>query len=92
MNGLGSFIILEVEDNGAIAHIQERFHQEAVSIPSYSLEGENWLPHLSIAAIRILDGVAQLKTSLKKFRHIEVGNITVPHLDLLQATLTSVLI
>ena len=39
VNGLESFIVLEVEDKGTIAQIQQRFHEAAPLVPSYSIEG-----------------------------------------------------
>jgi 2'-5' RNA ligase len=87
INGLASFIILEVEDNGTIAQIQGRFHEEATSVPNYDLEGEQWLPHLSIAALNHLDGLKQLKTRMRELRDIEIGEIPVNHIDLIQASL-----
>ena len=87
VNGLDSFIILEVEDNGTIAQIQGRFHDEATLVPSYSIEGEKWLPHLSIAGLKSLEGLDELKTQMKKLRYIEVGEMSVTHIDLLQAVL-----
>lgn len=41
INGLASFVIVEVEDNGAITQIQGRFHEDATLVPNYSIEGEN---------------------------------------------------
>ncbi len=87
VNGLASFIVLEVEDKGAIAHIQQQFHQDAPLVPTYSIEGEHWLPHLSIAGLNNLDGLSTLKAKMKELRHIEIGEIHVPHVDLLQAVL-----
>ena len=87
VNSLESFIILEVEDNGTIAQIQGRFHEEATRVPNYSHEGENWLPHLSIAALKHLDELRMLKAKMKGLRHIEIGEIAVSHIDLLQGVL-----
>jgi 2'-5' RNA ligase len=87
INGLASFIILEVEDNGTIAQIQGRFHEEATQVPNYVLEGEKWLPHLSIAALKSLDELGTLKTKMKELRNLEIGEIFVSQIDLIQATL-----
>lgn len=87
VNGLASFIIVEVEDNGAIAQIQGRFHEDATMVPSYSIEGENWLPHLSIAGLKNLQGLKALKSQMTKLRDIEIGEIRVTHIDLSQAIL-----
>jgi 2'-5' RNA ligase len=87
VNGLASFIIIEVEDNGAIAQIQGRFHEEATSVPIYSIEGEKWLSHLSIAGLKSLEGLNTLKATMDELRHIEIGEIQVTHIDLSQAIL-----
>lgn len=86
-NGLASFIIIEVEDNGAIAQIQGRFHEDATLVPNYSIEGENWLPHLSIAGLKSLEGLNALKTEMRELRPTEIGEIRVTHIDLSQAIL-----
>jgi 2'-5' RNA ligase len=87
VNGLGSFIIFEVSDNGAIAHLQGRFHEDATCIPVYPLEGEEWLPHLSIAGIKTLDSIEPLKQRAHQFREIEIGTIQVEEIYLSQAIL-----
>jgi 2'-5' RNA ligase len=87
VNGLASFIIIEVEDNGAVAQIQGRFHEEATLVPNYSIEGENWLPHLSIAGLKSLEGLNALKTKMDGLRSTEIGEIRVTHIDLSQAIL-----
>ena len=80
INGLASFVIVEVEDNGAIAQIQGRFHEDATLVPSYSIEGEDWLPHLSIAGLKNLNGLDVLKSKMDKLRPINIGEIEVkPH-------------
>jgi 2'-5' RNA ligase len=87
VNGLASFVIIEVEDNGAIAQIQGRFHEEATLVPSYSIEGEDWLPHLSIAGLKNLKGLRTLKSQMDGLRRIKIGEIRVTHIDLSQAIL-----
>ncbi|MCZ6678927.1 MAG: 2'-5' RNA ligase family protein [Candidatus Poribacteria bacterium] len=87
VNALGGFIILEVEDNGAIAQIQGRFHEEATLVPSYSIEGEKWLPHMSIAGLTSLEGSDELKARVNELRDIEIGEIGVSQIDLSQAIL-----
>jgi len=59
VNSLGSFIILEVEDQGRISMIQRAFREKTTLIPSYELEGTNWLPHISIAAFQSLEGLEE---------------------------------
>ena len=87
INGLASFVIVEVEDNGAIAQIQGRFHEDATLVPSYSIEGEDWLPHLSIAGLKNLNGLDILKSKMDKLRPINIGEIDVNRIDLSQAIL-----
>jgi 2'-5' RNA ligase len=87
VNGLASFVIVEVEDNGVIAQIQGRFHEEATLVPNYSIEGEDWLPHLSIAGLKNLKGLKALKSQMDGLRRIEIGEIRVTHIDLSQAIL-----
>ena len=87
INGLASFVIIEVEDNGVIAQIQGRFHEDATLVPSYSIEGEEWLPHLSIAGLENLQGLNALKSKMDGLRRIDIGEIRVTHIDLSQATL-----
>ena len=87
VNGLESFIVLEVEDKGTIAQIQQRFHEDAPLVPSYSIEGEHWLPHLSIAGLKSLEGLSKLKAHMRELRCIEIGEMKVTHIDLLQAVL-----
>ena len=87
VNGLASFVIVEVEDNGAIAQIQGRFHEDATLVPNYSIEGEDWLPHLSIAGLKNLRGLKVLKSEMGILRHIDIGEIQVTHIDLSQAIL-----
>ena len=87
INGLASFVIVEVEDNGAIAQIQGRFHEDATLVPNYSIEGEDWLPHLSIAGLKNLKGLKTLKSKMDSLRRIDIGEIEVTHIDLSQAIL-----
>ena len=87
VNGLGSFIIFEVDDNGVIAQFQGRFHEDATSIPAYPLEGESWLPHMSIAGIKTLDSIETLKQRVHQFREVEIGTIQVEEIHLSQAIL-----
>ena len=87
VNGLGSFIIFEVDDNGVIAQLQGRFHEDATSIPAYPLEGESWLPHMSIAGIKTLDSIETLKRRVHQFREVEIGTIQVEEIHLSQAVL-----
>ena len=87
VNGLASFVIVEVEDNGAIAQIQGRFHEDATLVPSYSIEGEDWLPHLSIVRLKNLKGLNALKSEMDRLRHIDIGEIQVTHINLSQAIL-----
>lgn len=87
VNGLEGYIVLEAEDNGAIAQIQGHFHSEATAIPKYPLEGERWLPHMSIAGVKSKRQLDELKEKIKKIRNTEVGTIEVTHIDLLQAVL-----
>ncbi len=87
VNGLASFIIIEVEDNGAIAQIQGRFHKDATLVPTYSIEGEDWLPHVSIAGLKNLKGLKALKSKMDGLRCIDIGEIRVTHIDLSQAIL-----
>ena len=87
VNGLASFVIVEVEDNGAIAQIQGRFHEDATLVPNYSIEGEDWLPHLSIAGLKNLKGLNALKSEMDRLRHIDIGEIQVTHINLSQAIL-----
>ena len=87
VNGLESYIVLEAEDNGTIAQIQGHFHSEVTAIPKYPLEGERWLPHMSIAGVKSKHQLDELKEKIKKIRNTEVGTIEVTHIDLLQAVL-----
>ena len=87
VNGLGSFIIFEVDDNGVIAQFQGRFHEDATCIPAYPLEGESWLPHMSIAGIKTLDSIETLKQRVHQFREVEIGTIQVEEIHLSQAIL-----
>jgi 2'-5' RNA ligase len=87
VNGLASFVIVEVEDNGAIAQIQGRFHEDATLVPSYSIEGEDWLPHLSIVRLKNLKGLNALKSEMDRLRRIDIGEIQVTHINLSQAIL-----
>ena len=87
VNALESFIVIEVEDNGTIAQIQGRFHEKATLVPNYSIEGEQWLPHLSIAGLKSHEGLSELQATMDELRHIEIGEIQVTHIDLSQAIL-----
>ena len=87
VNGLASFVIVEAEDNGAIAQIQGRFHEDATLVPNYSIEGEDWLPHLSIAGLKSLKGLNALKSEMDRLRRIDIGEIQITHIDLSQAIL-----
>jgi 2'-5' RNA ligase len=87
VNGLASFIIIEAEDNGAIAQIQGRFHEEATLVPNYAIEGEKWLPHLSIAGLKSQEGLKEIKVRMNELRDVEIGELWVPRIDLSQAIL-----
>ena len=76
-----------VEDNGEIAQIQGRFHEDATLVLNYSIEGEDWLPHLSIAALKNLTGLSALKTEMDRLRRIDIGEVQATHIDLSQAIL-----
>jgi len=87
VNGLASFIIIEAEDNGAIAQIQGRFHEDATLVPNYAIEGEKWLPHLSIAGLKSQEGLKEIKVRMNELRNVEIGELWVPCIDLSQAIL-----
>ena len=87
LNGLGSFVVCEVNDNGAIARLQGRFHQDAAHIPIYPLEGEEWLPHLSLAGIKSQESISELQQKVHQLRDIELGTVSVNEIHLSQAIL-----
>ena len=87
INGLGSFVICEVDDNGIISNLQGRFHQDAIQIPTYSLEGEGWLPHLSLAGIKSQKIIGKLQENLQRFRDVELGTVMINEFHLTKATL-----
>ena len=87
LNGLGSFVVCEVNDNGAIARLQGRFHQDATDIPIYPLEGEEWLPHLSLASIKSQKSISQLQHRIRQFRDVELGTVQVNEIHLSRAIL-----
>ena len=87
LNGLGSFVVCEVSDNGAIARLQGRLHQDAADIPIYPLEGEEWLPHLSLAGIKSQKSISQLQHRIRQFRDVELGTVQVNQIHLSRALL-----
>jgi len=87
VNSLGCFIILEAEDGGNISLIQQAFRERTILIPSYELEGDSWLPHLSIAAFQSLEGLEEVKIRLGQLREGKIGKIEVKQIDLIEAGL-----
>ena len=81
------FVICEVDDNGIISNLQGRFHQDAIQIPIYSLEGEGWLPHLSLAGIKSQKIIGKLQENLQRFRDVELGTVMINEFHLTKATL-----
>ena len=76
-----------MNDNGAIARLQGRFHQDATDIPIYPLEGEEWLPHLSLASIQSQKSISQLQHRIRQFRDLELGTVQVNEIHLSRAIL-----
>ena len=87
VNSLGSFIILEVEDEGNISMIQQTFREKTTLIPRYELEVDNWLPHISIAAFQSSGGLEELKIRLAELRGKRIGEMKVKRIDLIAAGL-----
>jgi len=87
VNSLGSFIILEAEDGGNISLIQQAFREKSILIPSYEFEGDNWLPHLSVAAFQSLEGLEEVKIRLGQLREGKIGKMEVKQIHLIEAGL-----
>ena len=82
-----SFEISLKRHNGAIPRLQGRIHQDATDIPTYPLEGEEWLPHLSLASIQSQKSISQLQHRIRQFRDVELGTVQVNEIHLSRAIL-----
>lgn len=66
--GFAEVVILEAHDGGVVRGMNQRLLAEVPSIQRYPVDGEIFLPHVSIARFASDEGLPDLKTRLAEMR------------------------
>ena len=84
----GGGVLLEIVDGGATAKLNAALSGHDL-IGNYPIDGEHFLPHLSIAGITSNEGLAETQQVLKELRAQGPGaTITVGRVELVKAWLS----
>lgn len=68
VNGFAEVVLLEAHDGGAVRRLNACLMEAAPELPRYAVDGEMFLPHVSIARFSSNEGLAQLKETLARLR------------------------
>ena len=67
-NAFASVVFVEVWDGGRMRELNGRLLAEVPEIARYPIDGEGYLPHISIARFTSSEGLAELKSTLEALR------------------------
>ncbi len=67
-NAFASVVFVEVWDGGRMRELNTRLLAEVPEIARYPIDGEGYLPHISIASFTSSEGLAELKSMLEALR------------------------
>ncbi len=70
VSGFAEVVILEVHDGGTVRGMNQRLMEALPSVPRYPVDGDIFLPHVSIARFESNDGLLQLKETLAGMRNV----------------------
>ncbi len=72
-NAFASVVFVEVWDGGRMRELNARLLAEVPEIARYPIDGEGYLPHISIARFTSSEGLAELKSALEALRAEDTG-------------------
>lgn len=88
-NGFPEVVFLEAHDGGALRALNELLLNGIDGIARYPIDGEGYLPHVSIARFTSNEGLDQLKETLSELRHEPPGpRFQVRRIELVKAWLS----
>ena len=67
-NAFASVVFVEVWDGGRMRELNARLLAELPEIARYPIDGEGYLPHISVARFTSSEGLAELKSALEALR------------------------
>ena len=68
VNAFASVVFVEVWDDGRMRELNARLLAEVSEIARYPIDGEGYVPHISIARFTSSEGLAELKSTLEALR------------------------
>ncbi|HEY5639682.1 MAG TPA: 2'-5' RNA ligase family protein [Dehalococcoidia bacterium] len=68
VNAFAEVVLLEAHDGGAVRRLNSCLLEAAPDLPRYAVDGEMFLPHVSIARFSSNEGLPQLKDTLAGLR------------------------
>jgi 2'-5' RNA ligase len=68
VNAFEEVVFLEVHDRGVVRDLNRRLIEALPGLPMYPVDGEAFLPHISIARFSSGEGLGQLKQALGEMR------------------------
>lgn len=91
VNAFAEVVYMEVLDGGVIRRLNQRLLEGIAGIQRQPVDGEGYLPHISIARFSSDEGLAELKETLSRLREKQGPGpeMTVRDVLLIQAHLTS---
>lgn len=88
-NSFAEVVFVEVWGGERFAELNKRLMAEIPEIPRYSIDGEGFLPHVSIARFTSDDGLEQLKKTLAELRTGDPGpTFPIRRIDFIKAWLS----
>ena len=72
-NGFPDVVCLEIRDHGETRGLNRALASEIEMLPTYPVDGDTFLPHMSIARFTSSEGLDQLKAALAELRSEEPG-------------------
>ncbi len=67
-NGVAEVAFVEVRDGGLMREVNTRLAAGLARVPRYSVDGDSFLPHVSVARFASDDGLDELKVVLSELR------------------------
>lgn len=91
VNAFAEVVYIEVFDGGVIRKLNQRLLEGVPGIQAHAVDGEGYLPHISIARFSSDEGLAELKDRLAALREKQTSGpeFTVRDVLLIQAHLSS---
>lgn len=88
-NAFPEVAFLETEDGGAVRDLNQRLLAGMADLKRFHVDGEVFLPHISIARFNSSEGLSELKETLEEMREESAGSsFTVREVLLIQARLS----